>query len=101
MRTTAGESVFMATDGKERTSRVVRAAVWIGAAFGRWQRGRAAARDDSFVEKWKQAWNEGCAAHKAGQSDRDVPYPRPPGREAWLAGWTWAKQQATVDKPRD
>jgi hypothetical protein len=91
----------MRTDDKDRTARVVRAAEWIGGAFGRWQRGRAAARDDSFVEKWKAAWNEGCAAQKAGQSDRDVPYARSPEREAWLAGWAWAKQQAVNDKRID
>ena len=91
----------MATDDKARSSRVVRAAEWIGTAFGRWQRGRAAARDDSFVEKWKAAWNEGCVAHRAGQSERDVPYTRPPGREAWLAGWGWSKQQAAADMPKD
>lgn len=99
MRTTGTESVFMATEDRARTSRVVRAAEWIGAAFGRWQRGRAAARDDSFVEKWKAAWNEGCVAHKAGWSNRDVPYSRAPGREAWLAGWAWAKQQGENGKP--
>jgi len=88
----------MTTGNKERTSIVVRAAVWIGGAFGRWQRGRAAARDDSFVEKWKAAWSEGCAAHKGGKSDRDVPYARPPERDAWLAGWAWAKQQGNSDR---
>jgi len=90
----------MTTGNKGRTSPVIRAAEWIGGAFGRWQRERAAARDDSFVEKWKAAWNEGCAAHKAGRSERDVPYEGSPGREAWLAGWAWARQQAGNEKPR-
>ena len=84
----------MATGDRRRTSLVIRTAEWVGGAFGRWQRHRAAARDDSFVENWKAAWSEGCAAQKAGKADRDVPYTRSPGREAWLAGWSWAKQQA-------
>jgi ribosome modulation factor len=88
----------MAIDDKERPSLLIRTAVWFGGAFGKWQRSRAAARDDSFVEKWKAAWNEGCAAHKAGKSQRDVPYTRAPGKEAWLAGWAWAKQQANSDR---
>jgi len=68
---------------------VVRAAVWVGGAFGRWQRRRAAAKDDSFVETWKAAWNEGCEARKAGKSQSDVPYSRSPVKDAWLAGWLW------------
>jgi ribosome modulation factor len=88
----------MAIDDKEHSSLLIRTAVWIGGAFGKWQRSRAAARDDSFVDKWKTAWNEGCAAHKAGKSERDVPYTRAPGQEAWLAGWSWAKQQANSDR---
>ena len=83
----------MTTENHEPQSAgaVVRAAVWIGTAFGRWQRRRAAARDDSFVDKWKVAWNEGCAAHQAGTSEADVPYARSPRKEAWIAGWRWAK----------
>jgi ribosome modulation factor len=83
----------MATETPPRPTILIRTAVWIGGAFGRWQRHRAAARDDSFVEKWKAAWNEGCAAYQAGQSDKQVPYSRAPQKEAWLAGWAWAKQQ--------
>jgi ribosome modulation factor len=86
----------MTTTGKEPTSFVIRTAVWFGGAFGRWQRVRAAARDDSFVEQWKEAWNEGCAAHSAGRSERDVPYTKSPRKDAWLAGWSWAKQQAAA-----
>ncbi len=88
----------MAIDDKQRPSLLIRTAVWVGGAFGKWQRSRAAARDDSFVEGWKAAWNEGCAAHKAGKSQRDVPYTRAPGKEAWLAGWSWAKQEANSDR---
>lgn len=90
----------MARSEGERTSIVIRTAVWVGGAFGRWQRHRAAARDDSFVEQWKAAWNEGCAAYKVGKSDRQVPYSRAPQKEAWLAGWSWAKQQ-TSTSPSD
>ena len=69
---------------------VVRTAEWIGTAFGRWHRRRAGARDDSFVDKWKIAWNEGCEAYKLGKSETDVPYARSPRKDAWLAGWRWA-----------
>lgn len=86
----------MATDEQEQPSILIRTAEWIGGAFGRWQRQRAAARDDSFVERWKAAWNEGCAAYQAGKSESQVPYSRPPQKEAWLAGWSWAKQQASA-----
>jgi ribosome modulation factor len=72
---------------------VIRTAVWIGDAFGRWQKKRAAAKDDVFVERWKAAWNEGCEAYGAGKSSNDVPYPRSPGKDAWIAGWRWAEQR--------
>jgi hypothetical protein len=75
-------------------SLAVRAAVWVGVAFGRWQRRRAAARDDSFVEAWKAAWNEGCEAQKAGDPQSAVPYTRSPRKDAWLAGWMWASREA-------
>ena len=75
-------------------SLAVRAAVWVGGAFGRWQRRRAAARDDSFVESWKAAWNEGCEAQKAGNPQSAVPYERSPRKDAWLAGWMWAAREA-------
>jgi ribosome modulation factor len=77
---------------------VVRTAVWIGTAFGRWQRRRAAARDDSFVDNWKRAWNEGCSAHRAGKTEADVPYDRSPGRDAWLAGWRWANGPVDAER---
>ena len=77
---------------------VVRTAIWVGTAFGRWQRQRAAARDDSFVEKWKSAWNEGCAAQRAGKTETQVPYVRSPGKDAWLAGWRWAQGAGAADK---
>jgi len=77
---------------------VVRTAVWIGTAFGRWQRRRAAARDDSFVDNWKSAWNEGCSAHRAGKTEADVPYARSPARDAWLAGWRWASGPADTER---
>jgi hypothetical protein len=80
--------------GGDSPSLAVRAAVWIGDAFGRWQRRRAAARDDSFVEAWKAAWNEGCLAQKAGQPQTAVPYAHSPQQDAWLAGWLWAARQA-------
>jgi len=79
---------------------VVRAAEWIGTAFGRWQRRRAAARDDSFVDQWKTAWNEGCLAHKAGKAERDVPYLKTPRRDAWIAGWRWAAGAPSSDQPK-
>jgi len=75
-------------------SLAVRAAVWLGGAFGRWQRRRAAARDDSFVDAWKAAWNEGCEAYKAGVQQTAVPYTRSPRKDAWLAGWMWAAREA-------
>jgi hypothetical protein len=77
----------------EPPSFAIRAAVWIGDAFGRWQRRRAAARDDSFVETWKAAWNEGCEAFKAGRPQTSVPYSRSPRKDAWMAGWLWAARQ--------
>ena len=79
-------------------SLAVRAAVWIGGAFGRWQRRRTAARDDSFVEAWKAAWNEGCEAQKAGRPQTAVPYTSSPQKDAWLAGWLWADRQAQADR---
>jgi hypothetical protein len=80
--------------GARTPSLAVRAAVWVGGAFGRWQRRRAAARDDSFVDAWKAAWNEGCEAHKAGVPQTAVPHTRSPRKEAWLAGWMWAAREA-------
>jgi len=91
--TNADSLLAMSTQAPEPPSIVVRAAVWVGDAFGRWQRSRAAARDDSFVQKWKTAWNEGCEACKAGKSLADVPYSRSPRKDAWLAGWRWAERQ--------
>lgn len=75
----------------KRPSLIVRGAERIGAALGRWQRRRASARDDAFVEKWKKAWAEGCEAFGAGASQEAVPYKRAPRREAWLAGWQWSQ----------
>jgi ribosome modulation factor len=89
----------MATENRETSSFVIRAAEWIGDTFGRWQRTRAAAKDDSFVETWKAAWNDGCEAHKTGKSQSDVPYSRSPKKDAWLAGWLWAERQASGKPP--
>jgi hypothetical protein len=91
----ADSLLAMSTRAPEPPSIVVRAAVWVGDAFGRWQRSRAAARDDSFVQKWKIAWNEGCEACKAGKPLADVPYSRSPRKDAWLAGWRWAERETT------
>jgi hypothetical protein len=84
----------MNTPGRPKPPFVVRTAEWIGGAFGRWHRRRAAARDDSFVEKWKAAWSEGCEAHKSGKLVTDVPYGRSPRKDAWVAGWRWADGSA-------
>ncbi len=81
-------------DGHDSQSFVIRTAVWVGDAFGRWQRRRAAARDDSFVDAWKAAWNEGCEAYKAGRPQDSVPYNRSPRKDAWMAGWLWAARQS-------
>jgi ribosome modulation factor len=86
----------MAPGNRETSSFVIRAAEWIGDTFGQWQRTRAAAKDDSFVEKWKAAWSDGCEAHKAGKAQSDVPYSRSPRKDAWLAGWLWAERQTSA-----
>jgi hypothetical protein len=75
------------------SSLVVRVAVRVGAALGKWQRRRHAARDDAFVEQWKAAWQEGCAAYQAGVPEDRVPYRRSPRKDAWLAGRGWAERQ--------
>jgi hypothetical protein len=72
---------------------VVRIAERMGATLGRWQRRRLAARDDAFVEQWKAAWQEGCAAFDAGVPCEQVPYRRSPRKDAWLAGRLWAERQ--------
>src|SRR5437879_3904746 len=86
-----------------RSSFVIKAAVRVGDALGRWQRQRAAARDDAFVEKWKAAWAEGCDACRARLTEENVPYRRGPRRDAWLAGWQWAQQEQvkTAAGPRE
>lgn len=91
----------MADPDVPKTPLVVRTAVWLGDAFGRWQKRRAAARDDVFVEKWKAAWSEGCEAHAAGKQRDDVPHGRSPKRDAWLAGWLWAERRGDAKGPME
>jgi len=74
-------------------SLVVRAAEWIGTSFGRWQRQRAAARDDAFVRQWKAAWDEGCDAYRAGTTIAESPHAQSPRKDAWVAGWRWAERE--------
>jgi hypothetical protein len=76
------------------TSWLVRMSIKVGTAIGRWQRRRAARRDDVLVEKWKVAWAEGSDACRAGIPQDKVPHRRSPRRAAWLAGWQWAERSA-------
>jgi hypothetical protein len=73
-----------------RRSRVIKTATWIGSTLGRWRRRRASAKDDAFVELWKNAWQEGCDARLAGAPQESNPKRRNPQKAAWLAGWAWA-----------
>jgi len=71
----------------------LRAAAWVGTSIGRWQRRRAARRDDDYVQRWKDAWIVGRDSRWAGVRQEDNPYRRPAQRQAWLAGWEWAGTQ--------
>jgi hypothetical protein len=73
-----------------RSSRVIRAATWIGSTLGQWRRRRASAKDDAFVDLWKSAWQEGCDARLGGAPQDANPNKRNPRKAAWLAGWSWA-----------
>jgi ribosome modulation factor len=76
-----------------RTSWAIHAATWVGRSVGRWQRHRAASRDEEFVRRWQQAWVAGRDARWGGAIQDAVPYRQPVQRQAWLAGWLWANTQ--------
>jgi len=76
-----------------KTSLAIRAATWVGRTVGRWQRHRAANRDEAFVRRWQQAWLTGRDARWGGAAQEAVPYRQSVQRQAWLAGWLWANTQ--------
>ena len=65
-------------------------AVLGGQVVRRWRRHRAAARQDAFVEAWKNAWTEGCHHRWQGGPRDEAPNVTADQRAAWLAGWQWA-----------
>jgi hypothetical protein len=79
--------------GFQTASWTIRAATWVGHSIGRWQRHRAAQRDEAFVRRWQRAWLAGRDARWGGVARDAVPYRRSIERRAWLAGWLWGDTQ--------
>jgi ribosome modulation factor len=77
----------------EKVSWAIRAAAWVGRSVGRWQKRRAALRDEEFVRQWQRAWVSGRDSRWGGAPEDAVPYRRAVQRQAWLAGWQWANTQ--------
>jgi hypothetical protein len=71
----------------------IRAAAWVGRSIGRWQKRRAALRDEEFVRQWQRAWVSGRDSRWGGVPEDAVPYRRAVQRQAWFAGWQWANTQ--------
>jgi hypothetical protein len=71
----------------------------VGKVFRTWRRRRIAARQDAFVEAWKNAWSEGCHRRWQGGSQDEAPDVYDYQRAAWLAGWQWA--DAHPDRRQD
>lgn len=68
-----------------------RVAIWIGGTLGRLKRRWSDRRDDAYIREWKSAWRQGWEAQGRGMPEVQIPYRRRAAREAWLAGWHWAK----------
>ena len=74
-------------------------AVGVGQVLAAWRRRRAVAKQDAFVLRWKTAWTEGYHDARQGVPRATVPYGQDDQRAAWLAGWQWAEDRPTLDRP--
>jgi hypothetical protein len=90
---------FIATTSSGEAPFLVRTAVSVGQALGRWRQRRIAAAQDAYIETWKAAWAHGCDAGWRQVPVEAVPHRNGPRRDAWLAGWRWASTHPDRRRP--